>query len=161
MALLDFPNPVNEVSARLVAAGVVVIAVATIAFDLRWLTLVLAYGFVARLLTGPTLSPLGQLVTRVITPALGAKAKLVPGPPKRFAQGIGAALTVGAVVLTFGYDRFDLAQVVLGLLVVAASLEAFVGLCLGCKAFAVLMRAGVIPRSVCESCADIWGRATA
>jgi len=156
--MLDFPNPVNEISARLVAAGVVLMAVVTIAFDLRWMTLVLAYGFLARVLTGPTLSPLGQLVTRAITPALPVEPRPVPGPPKRFAQGIGAAFTVTAAVLTFGYDRFDAAQVVLGVLVVAASLEAFAGFCLGCKAFALLMRAGVIPTSVCESCNDIKGR---
>jgi hypothetical protein len=161
VALFEFPNPVNEVSARLVAGGVVLMGVATIAFDLQWMTIVLAYGFVARVLTGPTLSPLGQLVTRVITPAIAVEPRLVPGPPKRFAQGIGAAFTVTAATLTFGADRFDLAQVVLAALVVAASLEAFVGLCLGCKAFAVLMRVGVIPREVCESCDDIWGRATA
>jgi hypothetical protein len=161
MALLDFPNPVNEVSARLVAGGVVLLATATIAFDLRWLTVGLAYGFVARVLTGPRLSPLGQLVTRVITPALRRPARLVPGPPKRFAQGIGAAFTLTAVALTFGYDRFDAAQVVLAALVVAASLEAFAGVCLGCKAFALLMRFGVIPREVCEACDDIWGRAAA
>jgi hypothetical protein len=161
VALIGFPNPVNEVSARLVAAGVVGMAVTTIALDVRWLTLVLAYGFLARVLTGPRLSPLGQLVTRVITPRLGVEPRLVPGPPKRFAQGIGAAFTLTAVVLTYAYDRFDLAQAVLGVLVVAASLEAFVGLCLGCKAFALLMRAGVIPPSVCESCNDIWGRAAA
>lgn len=156
--MLDFPNPVNEISARLVAAGVVLMAVVTIAFDLRWMTLVLAYGSLARVLTGPTLSPLGQLVTRAITPALPVEPRPVPGPPKRFAQGIGAAFTVTAAVLTFGYDRFDAAQVVLGVLVVAASLEAFAGFCLGCKAFALLMRAGVIPTSVCESCNDIKGR---
>jgi hypothetical protein len=161
MAWLDFPNPVNEVSARLVAGGVVLLASATIAFDLRWLTVGLAYGFVARVLTGPRLSPLGQLVTRVITPALGRPARLVPGPPKRFAQGIGAAFTLTAVALTFGYDRFDAAQVVLAALVVAAALEAFAGVCLGCKAFALLMRLGVIPREVCEACDDIWGRAAA
>ena len=46
--------------------------------------MVLAYGFVARVLTGPTLSPLGQLVTRVVTPALDIEARPVPGPPKRF-----------------------------------------------------------------------------
>ncbi len=97
----------------------------------------------------------------MITPALGAAPRLVPGPPKRFAQAIGAAFTVTAVILTFAYDRFDVAQVVLGALVVAASLEAFVGLCLGCKAFALLMRAGVIPREICESCDDIWGRVAA
>src|SRR5688500_5450054 len=126
--LLSFPNPVNEVSARLVAAGVLLMALATIAFDLRWMTLVLAYGFVARVLTGPTLSPLGQLVTRVITPALPVEPKPVPGPPKRFAQGIGVGFTVCAALLTYGFDRFDLAQWVLGALVVAASLEAIAGL---------------------------------
>jgi hypothetical protein len=156
--VFGFPNPVNEVSARLVATGVVLLASATIVFELRWLTVLLAYGFVARVLTGPTLSPLGQLVTRVITPALDREPKLVPGPPKRFAQGIGAAFTITAAVLTYGFDSFGAAQVVLGLLVVAASLEAFAGYCLGCKVFALLMRAGVIPADVCEACNDIWSR---
>jgi hypothetical protein len=156
--VLGFPNPVNEVSARLVATGVVVLAVATIAFDVRWLTLVLAYGFVARVLTGPTLSPLGQLVTRVVTPALHLEPRLVPGPPKRFAQGIGAAFTITAAVLTYGFDQLGTAQWVLGLLVVAAWVEAFAGICLGCRAFTALMRAGVIPASVCEECNDIWAR---
>jgi hypothetical protein len=156
--LFEFPNPVNEVSARLVALGVVLLAVVTIVFDVRWLTLVLAYGFVARVLTGPTLSPLGQLVTRVITPALDVEPRLVPGPPKRFAQAIGATFTGSAAVLTYGFDQFGWAQVVLGLLVVAASLEAFAGICLGCRAFAALMRAGVIPARICEECNDIWAR---
>jgi len=155
--LFTFPDPVNEVSARLVATGVVVLATTAITFDLRWLTVLLAYGFVARVLTGPTLSPLGQLVTRVVTPRTPFEAKLVPGPPKRFAQGIGAAFTITAAVLTYGFDNWIAAQVVLGVLVVAASLEAFVGLCLGCKAFALLMRAGVIPAEVCERCKDPWG----
>lgn len=158
MQVLGFPNPVNEVSARLVATGVVLLATATIALDVRWLTLVLTYGFLARVLTGPRLSPLGQLVTRVITPALGLEPRLVPGPPKRFAQAIGLAFTSAAAVLTYGFDQFDVAQVVLGLLVVAASLEAFAGVCLGCRAFALLMRAGLIPASVCEECGDIWAR---
>lgn len=158
MKVIGFPNPVNEVSARLVAAGVVLLATITIVFDVRWLTLVLAYGFVARVLTGPKLSPLGQLVTRVITPALDLEPRLVPGPPKRFAQGIGAAFTLTAAALAYGPDRFDLAQLVLGALVIAASLEAFVGLCLGCKAFAILMRLGVIPARICEECDDIWSR---
>ncbi len=158
VSIFGFPDPVNEVSARLVAGGVVAMGLATIAFDLRWLTLVIAYGFVARVLTGPTLSPLGQLVTRVVTPRLAVAPKLVPGPPKRFAQGIGAAFSVTAATLTFGFDAFGAAQVVLGLLVVAASLEAFLGLCLGCRAFALLMRLGVIPASVCERCNDLSGR---
>jgi hypothetical protein len=156
--LFSFPNPVNEVSARLVAAGVVVMSAVAIAFDQRWLLVVIAYGFVARVLTGPTLSPLGQLVTRVLTPRLGLPARPVPGPPKRFAQGIGAAFSLTAVILAFGFGLVGAAYVVLALLVVAASLEAFLGVCLGCRLFAVLMRAGLIPEAVCEECNALWGR---
>lgn len=152
----SFPNPVNEISSRLVATGVVAMVLVTIAFDLRWLTVVLAYGFVARVLAGPTLSPLGQVVTRVITPALSWEPRLVAGPPKRFAQGMGAAFTVAAAVLTYGFDDFGAAKVVLAVLLVPASLEAFVGFCIGCKIFGLLMQAGVIPDEVCESCNDIW-----
>ncbi|MEY2450997.1 MAG: hypothetical protein QOD92_571 [Acidimicrobiaceae bacterium] len=157
--MFSFPNPVNEVSARLVAAGVVVLGLAAIALDARWITVVLAYGFVARVLTGPTLSPLGQLVTRVITPRLAIEPRLVAGPPKRFAQAIGATFSLTALVLTFGFDEWAAAKVVLGLLVTAAFLESALGLCLGCKAFAVLMRLGVVPDEVCERCNNIWGTA--
>jgi hypothetical protein len=153
--LFTFPDPVNEVSARLVASGVVAMSLLAIALDLRWLVPLIAYGFVARVLTGPTLSPLGQLVTRVLTPALDRPAKLVPGPPKRFAQGIGVAFSVTALVLTAA-GQWGPAQVALGMLATAAFLEAAFALCLGCKAFAVLMRVGVIPDDVCERCNDIW-----
>jgi hypothetical protein len=159
MAIVGFPDPVNEVSARLVAAGVVAMSAATILLDLRWATVVIAYGFIARVLTGPTLSPLGQLVTRVITPRLPVEPRLVPGPPKRFAQGIGVAFSLTAAVLTFN-GHWTAAQIVLGLLAGAASLEAFLGLCLGCKAFALLMRAGVIPAEACERCSDLWATRT-
>ena len=54
--LLSFPDPVNEVSARLVAAGVVAMGLVAVLADLRWLTIVIAYGFWARVLTGPTLA---------------------------------------------------------------------------------------------------------
>jgi hypothetical protein len=102
MKLFAFPNPVNEVSARLVAAGVVALSATLLVFDLPWLLLPLAYGFVARVLTGPTLSPLGQVVTRIVTPALPFAPRPVAGPPKRFAQGIGATLSVAALYLHFG-----------------------------------------------------------
>ena len=152
---IGFPDPVNEVSARLVATGVVTMALAAVLFDWRWLTAVLAYGFVARVLTGPKASPLGQLVTRVVTPRLGATPKYVPGPPKRFAQAVGVVFSVTALVLTIA-GAWTAAQIVLLLLVAAAFLEAAFAFCLGCKVFALLMRAGIIPAEVCERCNDIW-----
>jgi hypothetical protein len=156
--LFRFPNPVNEISARVVAAGVVIMALITIAFDVRWLTAVIAYGFLARVLTGPTLSPLGQLVTRVITPSLQRPAKLVPGPPKRFAQGIGAVLSTTAAVLVLGFGQVGAGYLVLGLVVFAATLESVFAYCLGCTVFGWLMRLGVIPEKICVECNDIWAR---
>ena len=37
----------------------------------------------------------------------------------------------------------------------AAFLEAAFGFCLGCKVFALLMKGGIIPESVCEECNDL------
>jgi hypothetical protein len=159
--LFSFPHPVNDVSARLVATGVVAMCAAAIAFDLPWLLAVIAYGFVARVLTGPTLSPLGQLVTRVITPRLGLPPKPMPGPAKRFAQGIGAVFSVTAAVLALGFGLRGAAYVLIGILIVPASLEAFFGYCVGCRLFALLMRTGVVPPEVCEECDDIWSRRAA
>lgn len=155
-SLFSFPDPVNEVSARLVAGGVVVMATTILVSRQWWLLAVLAYGFVARVLTGPTLSPLGQVATRVLTPRIQVAPKLVPGPPKRFAQGIGALLSVSAAVLALGFGFIGAAQVLLAMLVAAATLESVFAICLGCWAFALLMRAGVIPQEVCERCNDIW-----
>jgi len=136
-------------------------AVATLVFDQPWILIVLAYGFVARVLTGPTLSPLGQLATRVITPRLLFEAKWVAGPPKRFAQAIGAAFTMSAVILHYGFGQTDAAYALIGVLIVAAILESVFAVCIGCKAFAVLMRVGVIPEEVCERCNNIWAGADA
>jgi len=158
--LFSFPNPVNEVSARLVAGGVVILAVLTLALGQPWLLVPLAYGFVARVLTGPTLSPLGQLSTRVLTPNLPFARKYVAGPPKRFAQGIGATLTVAALVLHFAFGLTTAAYVLVGLVVVAAALESVFAYCIGCKVFGLLMRAGIVPEEVCERCNDLWSTST-
>jgi hypothetical protein len=153
--VFTFPNPVNDYAARTVATGVVLMGVATIAFDQPWILILLAYGFWARVLTGPTLSPLGQLATRVVAPRLPFEPKYVPGPPKRFAQAIGVVFSSTALVLWYGSGEHTAAFVVVGLLTGAAFLEAAFGLCLGCKGFAVLMRLGVVPESVCLECSDL------
>ncbi len=94
----------------------------------------------------------------MITPSLGIAERPVAGPPKRFAQGIGVAFSLSAVVLTaLGY--WGAAQAVLGLLAVAAFLESALGLCLGCRVFVLLMRVGMVPQEVCERCNNIWAKA--
>ena len=153
--MFSFPNPVNEYAARTVAAGVVVMSLAAIGFRQPWILIPLAYGFWARVLTGPTLSPLGQLATRVIAPRLPGQPRLVAGPPKRFAQGIGVVFSTSALVLWYGVGAGTATWVLVALLATAALLESAFGICLGCIAFGYLMRAGVIPEEVCVACADI------
>ena len=156
-SLWSFPNPVNEVAARTVATGVVVMALGVAVVGWGWLLVPLTYGFWARVLTGPTLSPLGQFATRVVAPRLREHERLVPGPPKRFAQAIGVAFSTTASVLwLLGLEGAS--QVTIAMLVFAATLEAALGFCLGCVIFAQLMKVGLVPESVCLDCADITRR---
>lgn len=156
-----FPNPVNETSARLVAAGAVAQGVAYLVTHQWWLLLPLAYGFLARVLAGPRFSPLGRFVTSVVTPRLGhIEHRFVPGPPKRFAQGVGFAFSGGALVAVAAGAQ-SVAVVLVAGLVVAATLEAVFSFCLGCVVFARLMRWGVIPEAVCQECNDLSRRLAA
>ena len=77
----SFPHPVNEVAARWVAGMVAVLTLTIIVTNLYWLIFVLAYGFFARVLTGPKLSPMDLLATLVLVPRFGNHKKLVAGPP--------------------------------------------------------------------------------
>jgi hypothetical protein len=154
-SVFSFPNPVNDVAARVVAGGVVVQCVLALALRQPWILVPLTFGFWARVLSGPSLSPLGQLATRVIVPRLPVPARPVAGPPKRFAQAIGVVFSTTALVLWFGVGAHGAAWVVLALLAGAALLESAFGLCLGCRAFTLLMRVGLVPESVCAACADI------
>lgn len=156
--LLGFPDEVNDTSARIVAAGAVILAVSYSITGWGWILIPLTYGFIARVASGPRLSPLGLLATKIITPRLGSiNHRIVPGPPKRFAQAIGALFSITASVL-FILDFTVASRIVTAALAGPAILEAALGFCVGCKMFAGLIRVGVIPASVCADCSDITAR---
>ncbi|WP_251023994.1 DUF4395 domain-containing protein [Arthrobacter sp. ISL-65] len=157
-AAFAFPNPVNEYAARITAGLVVLLAAATLLTGFGWGLAVIAAGFWLRVLFGPRISPLALLSVRILAPRLG-RVKLVPGPPKRFAQGIGAAMSTAAAVL-LAAGLAPAAWILLAVLIVAASLEAFAGFCLGCAIFGLLQRRGLIPEDVCEACNNISLRQT-
>ncbi|KGN40537.1 DUF4395 domain-containing protein [Knoellia aerolata] len=152
--VLTFPNPVNEKAARVVAGGVVVLGVVTLLTQQWWLAVVLAVGFALRVAAGPRFSPLGRLAVHAIAPRFGAP-RLVPGPPKRFAQAVGLAVSGGAAVAALGFGATGVASVLVGVLVVFATLESALGFCAGCWAFGHLMRLGVIPEETCAACNDL------
>ena len=119
-----------------------------------WILIPLTYGFVARVLTGPALSPLGLLSTKIITPRLQIQHRFVAGPPKRFAQFVGLLFSATASVLWL-LDFTTASRVVAAMLAAGAFLEAVFAVCLGCIMFGWMIRWGVIPDRVCEQCSNL------
>jgi hypothetical protein len=152
----SFPNPVNDAAARTVAIGVVTMSAVALATNWSWLLIPLTYGFVARVAAGPTISPLGQFAVRA-APRLTKWQRSVPGPPKRFAQSMGLAFS-GATTIVWLTAGWGDARWILIPLIAAASLEGFLGYCVGCTVFGWLMRRGVIPERICVECADLSKR---
>ena len=150
-SFLSFPNPVNETAARLVAAMVLALTIIILLSNQWWLSFILAYGFLARVLAGPTISPMGLLATRILAPRIGTN-KPVPGPPKRFAQAVGLVFSVAALIFHFAIGLTLVSQILLLILVLFAFLESVAGFCAGCFIFGYLIRIGLIPQSVCRAC---------
>lgn len=150
----SFPNPVNEYAARTVAGCVLILSL--VASLTLWLPLAifLTYGFTARVLTGPTMSPLGLLATRLIVPKIIKQEKDVAGPPKRFAQAIGFLFSTAALLLLLG-DQGSIAIMLYLVLALFAALESIISFCAGCWAFGLLMKAGLIPEKVCIECNNL------
>jgi hypothetical protein len=150
----SFPNPVNDAAARSVALGVIALSVVTFVTGWAWLLILLTYGFAARVAAGPKISPLGWFAVHVSGPRLKSWEKFVPGPPKRFAQAMGLAFSSAALITWLSAGWLDARWILLPL-IGAASLEGFLGFCLGCTIFGRLIRTGLIPQSVCVECGDL------
>jgi hypothetical protein len=151
MAFFSFPAQVNEYAARTVAATVASLLIVSFALGFAPILPFLAVGFLLRVGWGPRFSPLARLASEVVAPRLWP-VKPVSGPPKRFAQGIGAVFTVTATVLWLT-GHLTAAWGFAGVIVVFASLEAIVPFCMGCWVYGRLQGAGLFPADVCVDCA--------
>lgn len=94
-------------------------------------------------LTGVTIgvqrTPTAYVFKSLIRPRLAPPAGLEDERPPRFAQGVGLAFTVVALI-AFVTGALLVAQVAIGFAVVAALLNAVFGLCLGCELYLVGLR---------------------
>ena len=150
-----FPRVVDDVTVRLIAAVVLILALVALDLQQQWIYLVLAADFILRTIFGPKASPVAQIVIRFVRPRVHVTSRPTAGPPKRFAAGIGAVLTSSAAILWL-LGVASPALVTIGvIMVVFPALESIVGICVGCKLFGVLMKLGVVPEEICLECADI------
>ena len=85
------------------------------------------------------LSPPSLVFARLVRPRLGEPAELEDSRPPRFAQQVGLAFVLLALVgIATGVPALFLAATALAL--VAALLNAAVGLCLGCEMYLIARR---------------------
>ncbi|MGV1008756.1 MAG: DUF4395 domain-containing protein [Dermatophilaceae bacterium] len=160
MPRFGFPDVVDAVTVRLVAALVLLIALLALLTGRWWLYAVLATDFVLRSAFGPSMSPLAQVATRWVRPHLDALPRRTAGAPKRFAATLGALLTTGAAMLGMaasasGSEGLRQAAFALGsIMVVFPALEALAGVCVGCVFYTHLMRVGLTRPEACLDCAS-------
>ena len=152
--IFSFPEVVNEYAARIVALLVLGLCIIIVITENMWLLGFLTYGFWARVLTGPTLSPLGLIVTKGIIPAFGNPRKSVIGPPKRFAQAIGVLFSTSALVIAI-IGHWSISINIILVLAIFATLESFFGFCAGCWVFGHLIRLKIIPEKFCLRCQNL------
>ncbi|MFG1626939.1 DUF4395 domain-containing protein [Kribbella sp. NPDC049227] len=122
------------------AAGVTTVLLAlTLVLNSPWPLAVQTVVFAISVAFGVQASPYGQLFKRLIRPRLGPPEELEDAAPPRFAQLVGL---IFAVVGLVGYltGATVLGVVATGFALVAAFVNAAVGLCLGCEAYLLIHR---------------------
>lgn len=95
--------------------------------------------FALAVAVGVQRTPYAWLYRTLVRPRLGPPAELEDPAPPRFAQGVGLVFAaVGLVGLVTGLTTLGL--VATGFALVAALLNAALGLCLGCELYLIVRR---------------------
>lgn len=122
------------------AAGVTTVVLAlTLVLNNPWPLAVQTVVFAISVAFGVQASPYGLLFKRLIRPRLGPPKELEDAAPPRFAQLVGLVFAVAGLI---GYltGVTVLGVVATGFALVAAFVNAAVGLCLGCEAYLLIHR---------------------
>ena len=133
-------NPQVDPRGLRFAAGVTTVVLAlTLVLNNPWPLAVQAVVFAISVAFGVQASPYGQLFKRLIRPRLGPPKELEDAAPPRFAQLVGLVFAVIGLIGYFAGVEV-LGVVATGFALVAAFVNAAVGLCLGCEAYLLIQR---------------------
>lgn len=125
-------NHVNEKVVRLIAAQVILLTLITLLTGWTWLALFLAADFALRAFTRVP-SPLAA-IAKGLTKTFGLTPRPIFASPKRFAAALGFIFSLGITV--FLYLHYPVAaNVIGGVLIACAILEAVFNICLGCYVY--------------------------
>src|SRR4051794_8244124 len=142
MSSTSAPPQVDPRGLRVAASitTVVVALVLVLPSPAREILLALQVGvFALAAFAGLKRSPYSIFFAKVIRPRIGAPAELEDSRPPRFAQLVGFVFTAVALI-AFLAGATTVGLVATGFALVAALLNASIGLCLGCELYLVLRR---------------------
>ena len=133
-------NPQVDPRGLRFAAGVTTVVLAlTLVLNNPWPLVVQAVVFAISVAFGVQASPYGRFFKRVIRPRLDPPQELEDATPPRFAQLVGLVFAVIGLIGYFAGVEV-LGVVATGFALVAAFVNAAVGLCLGCEAYLLIHR---------------------
>lgn len=146
------PERVQEAAVRGIAFLVLIAVLITLLFDTILPMYVLAVDFFIRAFVSGRFSLLALLSRKGVSQLLRFKKRMITARPKKFAAGIGFALSSAALILggAFDYELWYVALV--GILGLFSALEAFFSFCAGCRIFGLLIRFGILREEVCCDC---------
>lgn len=127
---------INENVARLVALQVVIIASLSLIFNNDYLSGFLVVDFFTRVFIDPKYSLL-SFIGKQIVKLFHIKNKPTDWAPKRFAAGLGLAFSATIFLLQI-WGFYFAAQIIGGMLIFCACLEAFFSYCVGCVVYTYL-----------------------
>lgn len=129
---------IDQSVVRTTAFFTVLLLLAGLFSNLKWIALLLCFDFFIRGFTQWPISPLRR-AAQAQTKILRRKANPIDAAPKRFAARLGFAAS--AVIAIFAFSGLQsAARIVAELLVLLAGLEAFLGFCLGCRIYTLLLK---------------------
>lgn len=140
---MSTPTQVDPRGLRFVAAITAVVLAAVLVVDVEpvriaLLTIQVAVFAVAALI-GLGKSPYAIFYAKIVRPQIGPPATTEDSRPPRFAQFVGLAFTIVALTALLA-GATTVALIATAFALVAALLNAAVGLCLGCEMYLVLRR---------------------
>ena len=133
------PTQVDPLGLRFAAALTTVVLALALVLNSPWPLAFQAAVFAVAVAFGVQASPYSWVFRTFVRPRLGKPTELEDARPPRFAQLVGLGFAVAGLI---GYltGATVLGVVATGFALVAAFVNATVGLCLGCEAYLLIQR---------------------
>lgn len=129
---------IPEAQPRVSAFVVVVLLGLSMIYDLWFISFVLFFDFFQRGVMGSRYSPVGQM-SHYVALRWFSDSRVIDKAPKIFAARLGFLFT-GVIVFAHTFGATEFAFVLSALLIVFASLECFLKVCIGCYVYSFIHR---------------------